>query len=246
MQLEHYFNIENQQITFTRQQASHFAKLEANDFNPIHDEASPRFCVPGDLLLAILLTKEGIAEQMQLSFSGMISDKNALTLYTHTDNSIEVLDANEKAYLKLERTGKIKKDPIWANKIAKKYIQLSGMGFPHIMVPLLKENDLMINPARPLVIYDSMSLTFFDFDFSEPEVQLTDSVITFEGKRGIVTLSFKFTEKGRSIGEGQKRMICSSLIPYEESVATALIDKFYLNKASFLQNKNSVQIEQIA
>ncbi len=245
MQLAHYFNIENQQITFTRQQASYFAKLEANDFNPIHDESSPRFCVPGDLLLAILLTKEGIAEQMHLSFSGMISEKNALTLSTHSDNSVKVHDASQKAYLKLERAGNIKKDPLLANKIAKKYIQLSGMGFPHIIVPLLKENDLMINPARPLVIYDSMSLTFFDFDFSEPNVQLTDASLTFEGKRAIVTLSFKFKEEERCIGEGQKRMICSSLIPYDEDVATALINKFYQNKALFLQDQDKNQ-KQIA
>ncbi len=246
MQLENYFNIKNQQITFTRQQASYFAKLEANDFNPIHDEASPRFCVPGDLLLAILLTKEGIAEQMQLSFSGMISDKNALTLAKLADNSIDVLDANQKVYLKLERSGKIKKDPALANKIAQKYIQLSGMGFPYIIVPLLKEKALMINPARPLVIYDSMSLSFFDFDFLEPEVELTDSALTFEGKRAIVTLSFTFKENGKCIGEGQKRMICSSLIAYDEPIATALIDKFYLNKTLFLQDKDKAPVKLTA
>lgn len=51
MFLTPYFSTEDNQFQFTREQASHFAKKVAADFNPIHDEDNKRFCVPGDLLL---------------------------------------------------------------------------------------------------------------------------------------------------------------------------------------------------
>ena len=58
MFLTPYFSTEDNQFQFTREQASHFAKKVAADFNPIHDEDNKRFCVPGDLLFAVLLQKE--------------------------------------------------------------------------------------------------------------------------------------------------------------------------------------------
>ncbi|MGL6055276.1 MAG: DUF3581 family protein, partial [Vibrio metschnikovii] len=78
MLLKPYFSSAEHQFQFTRQQASHFAKKVAGDFNPIHDEDSKRFCVPGDLLFAVLLKKNGISQKMRFTFSGMVSDGIAL------------------------------------------------------------------------------------------------------------------------------------------------------------------------
>ena len=60
MQLNQYFSETDNSFEFTRQQASDFAKKVAGDFNPIHDVISKRFCVPGDLLFAVLLSKTEI------------------------------------------------------------------------------------------------------------------------------------------------------------------------------------------
>lgn len=86
MFLTAYHSNQQHQFQFTRQQASHFAKLVAGDFNPIHDEDSKRFCVPGDLLFAVLLQKEGISQKMRFDFSGMVSDGVAL----HIEISVSV------------------------------------------------------------------------------------------------------------------------------------------------------------
>ena len=80
MFLKPYFSNNDKQFQFTRQQASHFAKMVAGDFNPIHDEDNKRFCVPGDLLFAVLLQKEGVSQKMRFDFSGMVSDGVALHL----------------------------------------------------------------------------------------------------------------------------------------------------------------------
>ena len=57
MNLEKYYTLDGSRLSFTRQQASDFAKSVAGDFNPIHDIDSKRFCVPGDLLLDVLTRK---------------------------------------------------------------------------------------------------------------------------------------------------------------------------------------------
>jgi len=50
MFIEQYCPIDSEKISFTRQQASDFAKQVADDFNPLHNVEAKRFCVPGDLL----------------------------------------------------------------------------------------------------------------------------------------------------------------------------------------------------
>ena len=55
MFLQNYYSEENKKIHFSRQQASRFAKEIAGDFNPIHDPEAKRFCVPGDLLFALVM-----------------------------------------------------------------------------------------------------------------------------------------------------------------------------------------------
>ena len=57
----------DERISFSEQQASDFAKGVAGDFNPIHDPGAKRFCVPGDLLFAVLLHRFGIAPILKWS-----------------------------------------------------------------------------------------------------------------------------------------------------------------------------------
>ena len=60
MNLEKYYNLEGSKLSFTRQQASDFAKSVAGDFNSIHDVESKRFCVPGDLLFSVIIHHYGL------------------------------------------------------------------------------------------------------------------------------------------------------------------------------------------
>ena len=52
MFIKNFYQRANNKVSFTRQQASDFAKKVGDDFNPIHDVTAKRFCVPGDLLFA--------------------------------------------------------------------------------------------------------------------------------------------------------------------------------------------------
>ncbi|WP_325892678.1 DUF3581 family protein [Grimontia sp. NTOU-MAR1] len=234
MKLDNYFSKKDGQFVFTRQQASHFAKLVAGDFNPIHDEDSKRFCVPGDLLFSVLLAKAGISQKMRVSFSGMISDNLGLTIREDENGHLDVIDSNDKCYLTMQREGENLLNEKLAANVAENYVKFSGMNFPHIMVPLMEQSGMMINPDRPLVMYESMELNFKHLGFSNPTVELTNSTMEVSGKRGAVILAFVFKENGQVIGEGKKKMVCSGLRGYETSAVEALVDKFNIRKSEFL------------
>lgn len=240
MFLTSYFSCHKKEIQFSRQQASHFAKKVAGDFNPIHDEDSSRFCVPGDLLFAVLLKKKGISEKMQFTFSGMVNDSTVLHIESKpsmqklSDEECTLVDSKGKEYLRMNRSGQINHNKTLIEHVVTNYVQFSAMNFPHIMVPLMKEAQLMFNCQRPLVIYESMEVEFDHLDLSHPNVEFVHATFDVEGKRGIVTLHFTFQENGKIIGRGTKRMITSGLRPYQQNEINEFVNRFDERKAAFL------------
>lgn len=234
MFLTPYFSSQEEQFQFTRLQASHFAKKVAGDFNPIHDEDNKRFCVPGDLLFAVLLSKQGISQKMRFDFSGMVSDGVALHIENKCSKEASVVDANGKEYLHMSREGDVNLNPEFIEHVVTNYVQFSGMNFPHIMVPLMEEKQMMINCQRPLVIYESMEVEFARLDISAPEVNFAGATFDVEGKRGLVTLNFDFIQDGEVVGKGIKRMVASGLKPYNQEDIDDLVSRFNALKDSFL------------
>lgn len=234
MFLTPYFSQDNNQFQFTRQQASHFAKKVAGDFNPIHDEDNKRFCVPGDLLFAVLLSKEGISQKMRFDFSGMVSDSVSLSVENKCAKESALVDANAKEYLHMSREGEVSTNPEFIEHVVTSYVQFSGMNFPHIMVPLMEEQQMMINCQRPLVIYESMEVEFSRLDLTHPEVVFAGATFDVEGKRGVVTLNFDFKENGEIVGKGLKRMVASGLKPYDQAAVDDLVERFNARKDAFL------------
>lgn len=234
MFLTPYFSQQNNQFQFTRQQASHFAKKVAGDFNPIHDEDSKRFCVPGDLLFAVLLSKEGISQKMRFDFSGMVNDGVALSVENKCEKESAVVDEKSKEYLHMSREGEVNHTPEFIEHVVTSYVQFSGMGFPHIMVPLMEEQQMMINCQRPLVIYESMEVEFSRLDLTHPEVEFSGATFDVDGKRGLVTLNFTFKEDGEVVGKGLKRMVASGLKPYDQEAVDDLVERFHARKEAFL------------
>ena len=234
MFLKPYFSNNDKQFQFTRQQASHFAKMVAGDFNPIHDEDNKRFCVPGDLLFAVLLQKEGVSQKMRFDFSGMVSEDVALHIENKCEKQAAVVDENGKEYLHMTREGKVNRDAAFIEHVVTNYVQFSGMNFPHIMVPLMDEQQMMINCQRPLVIYESMEVEFTRLNLSHPEVEFAGATFDVEGKRGVVTLNFDFKEGEETVGKGVKRMVASGLKPYNQEDIDGLVTRFNERKEAFL------------
>jgi hypothetical protein len=231
MLLEKYVEQKGDNFSFTRKQACGFAKQVATDFNPIHDEDAKRFCVPGDLLFSYLLTRYGITEKLNCQFSGMVSADVVLHCKAH-EGLVSICDSQDKVYLSLHRSGECQHDLTVIEPLIRDYVRFSGQNFPHILQPLMKKHNVMINPQRPLVIYESMALTFNRLPKQNVELSLTSSTLSVEGKRGNALLEFSLSERGEVIGKGEKRMILSNLMPYDETQMQQMVTEYNNRKSA--------------
>mgnify|MGYP006188470595 FL=1 len=177
MLLEKYVQQNGEYFSFTRQQASDFAKQVASDFNPIHDEDAKRFCVPGDLLFSYLLTRYGVAQRLSCQFSGMVGAEVELHCAEDSD-VITIVDGQNKKYLSFQRSGPSQQDLNVIEPLIQDYVRFSGQNFPHILQPLMQRHNVMINPQRPLVIYESMALEFELLPSQKVYLSLTSSTLS--------------------------------------------------------------------
>ena len=234
MNLEQYFNLEGSRLSFTREQASDFAKTVAGDFNSIHDVDSKRFCVPGDLLFSVIIHHYGLRQTMGFSFSGMVGDDVTLILPEVNAREISIYDENDKKYLDVSTNGKQSHSDQLIDSLTRNYVEFSGHTFPHVLVPLMKENNVMINTERPLVIYDHMRISLDTLDIDSVDLNLTEKVFRLYGKRGDVALNFDLCCNGDTIGKGQKKMVLSGLREYDQDKIDELIQIYSDRKQHYL------------
>ncbi|VAW82036.1 hypothetical protein MNBD_GAMMA13-2117, partial [hydrothermal vent metagenome] len=223
MHLDNYYSRDNDHIVFTRQQASDFAKNVADDFNPIHNINAKRFCVPGDLLFSLALQHYGLSQHMYIQFSGMVTDATPLAFPDSDAAQLEITDTTGKAYLSLEHSGDTSHNTEQINTFTHRYVQFSGQTFPHILVPLMADHQLMINPDRPLVIYESMSITLDSLAFETPELVQQQAELDIKGKRGSAHIKFSVKNNGSNIGYGEKTMALSGLRPYDQDTVDTMV-----------------------
>ena len=114
------------------------------------------------------------------------------------------------------------------------YVEFSGHSFPDIQIPLMKKNNVMINPARPMIIYRSMEIDLLHLDFFKPKLELDEerTVLEANGKKGSICLAFNLTENGELIGRGEKHMVLSGLREYDEEAVKIMVDGYLEHKAS--------------
>lgn len=229
MLLESFVQRDGAAFSFSRSQASRFAKDVASDFNPIHDEDSKRFCVPGDLLFSYLLHRYGLSAQLQVQFTGMVNADVWLHC-VESEQQVQIQDQQGKVYLTMQRQGEASRHCAFIEALARDYVRFSGQNFPHILQPLMQQHQVMIHPQRPLVIYESMSLTVHDFNAGCPHLVLRDSQLTVDGKRGSVVLNFDLMHEKQLVGHGEKRMILSNLVPYDAEQMQSLVDVYNTRK----------------
>jgi len=230
MNLEKYYNLEGSKLSFTRQQASDFAKSEADDFNSIHDADSKRFCVPGDLLFSVIIHHYGLRQTMGFSFSGMVGDDVNLILPEVSAREISIYDENDKKYLDVSSNGAHSHNEGLIDSLTSNYVRFSGHTFPHVLVPMMQENNVMINTERPLVIYDHMRISLDTLDIDSIDLTLSESIFRLYGKRGDVALNYDLSCNGETVGKGQKKMVLSGLREFEQSKIDSLVELYNARK----------------
>ncbi|MBL4940103.1 MAG: DUF3581 domain-containing protein [Colwellia sp.] len=233
MFIEQYCPIDNEQISFTRQQGSDFAKQVADDFNPLHNIEAKRYCVPGDLLFSVIIAKAGLHQEMSFNFSGMVNDGIALTFPNNINKCFDIKDANDKTYLSVSASGEKTHCPALINALTKAYVDFSGHTFPDILVKLMTEHNVMINPARPMVMYQCMKINLQRLDITTLSLQLAQTSLSIEGKRGDAWLEFDLISDGKVVGHGKKHMLLSGLREYCQDSVDAMIAQYKESKTKY-------------
>ena len=235
MFLSPYFTKAEQLVSVSAQQASEFAKGVAQDFNPIHDVDAKKFCVPGDLLFALVLDQYGLSQKMTFRFEGMVGSGVNLVFPDTVDDSFAILDDKDKQYLSVTRSGELTQCEVQTESFVRSYVAFSGLNFTHVLVPLMKQHGVMINPARPLVIYESMSFDLTRLDFEHIELSLVEQTLAVEGKRGDVTLKFELHCGESLVGTGEKTLVLRGLRPLEAESMDEMVARYEARRVSYQQ-----------
>ena len=230
MFLQSFYTESDNQFSVSGEQGSQFAKQICNDYNPIHDPDSKRFCVPGDLLFALSLNNYGLSEKMNFDFSGLVPADKLLVFPTPENSELVIKDEREKVYLTLVREGEVNSEQDVIEHLVRSYVAFSGHSFPYILVPLMEQHQVMINTNRPLVMYQATSLNLDQLDLEKPEVKLINSDMQVEGKRGNVTLHFAINDGGKAVGRGEKKLVLSGLREFDAQAMEQLIKEYEARK----------------
>ncbi|MFO7993138.1 MAG: DUF3581 family protein [Marinobacter sp.] len=227
MFLERYHSIQEGHVLISANQASRFAKEVAGDFNPIHNPDARRFCVPGDLLFALLVSHFGLSRNMTFHFRSLLGENVPLEFREDSDGLIRVYDEKGKVYIEVERSGEATHDDTVIENFIRCYVAASGKNFPHTLKPLMESEGVMFNPDRPMIMYQSMSLTMNTLDAPSPDLELHNAELKPEGKRGNVSLDYRLLSDGKVAGEVSKKLVVSGLRDYNADAMDAVVEEFY-------------------
>lgn len=219
-------------ISISREQGCRFAKCVADDYNPLHDKDAKKFCVPGDLLFALVLNRYGISEKMEFTFAGMV-DENTKLHFPEGGDEFDIT-SGEKVMLRVKREGENSQCQSLTDSLIKNYVEFSGTTFPHVIIPLMGKQEVMINPARPMVIYESMLINLDNLDIKAPTLEFAEPDFEYTGKRGKITLRFNLLENGVKVGSGEKHMLVSGIREYCQETVDDLIT-FYNQRKEILK-----------
>lgn len=222
MKIEDYYQAEGELLSFSREQASRFAKAEAGDFNPIHDVDARRFCVPGDLLFSVVLHRIGLYQSMSFEFLQLVTDAHQLTI-SQNANSFELQDNNGRICLRIDVSGDRSEDAELVRELSRAYIEFSGVTFPYLLVDLMRDNNVMINSSRPLVMYRSMSFALDSFESGDMTLDYAGGSLTAAGKKAEVILPFAISCGDKTLGRGSKEMLLGGLQAFDDKTMESLV-----------------------
>ena len=94
----------------------------------------------------------------------------------------------------------------------------------------------MFNINRPLVIYESMTLSFDHLDFQQASVEMLEPKMEVNGKRATAFLHFQIKADGDAVGTGVKKLALSVPSDYEAEPMQAFVDEFLARKSHYLSN----------
>ena len=97
----------------------------------------------------------------------------------------------------------------------------------------MADKQVMINPSRPMIMYQSMEINLQRLDVDSLTLQLAKTELTIEGKRGDAWLEFDLLSEGEVVGHGRKHMLLSGIREYEQESIDAMVALYRQSKADY-------------
>lgn len=169
---------------------------------------------------------------MAFDFQNMVDDSVVL-IEQQGDDQIVLQDSTGREYLTMTTTGSTENHEPTVSALTQAYVQFSGQTFPYLLVDLMKQHEVMINPARPLVIYNSMELRLQRLQLESPGLTFSGATLTATGKKAQVGLNFDIHDGDTLIGSGSKNMLLGGLRAYDQSVMDELVSEYNTIKSTF-------------
>jgi len=227
-------------MKFSQTQASDFAKGVAGDFNPLHDVGGKRFCVPGDLLFASLLSHYGVYQRLQVDLVALVNADVEVALPDKLSAENEFRDTNDRHLLSLKVSGESTSEQAFVTSLVLQYVRFSGKTFPDVLVDLMRDYNVMINPDRPLVIYKDMSLTLDSLQGDNLSLSLDQASMDVDGKKGKVCLRFIIKDGNSIIGQGEKNMLLSGLREFDHNAMSEIVNRYAEWKTAYNESSQKV------
>ncbi|MGZ5043175.1 MAG: DUF3581 family protein, partial [Methylobacter sp.] len=136
--------------------------------------------------------------------------------------------------------GGLSRDSALIESFTRDYVAFSGQNFPYVLVPLLAKENVMFNLNRPLVIYESMTLSFDHLDFKQASVKMLEPEMEVDGKRASAFLHFQVKSGEEVVGAGFKKLAISVPSEYEVEPMQAFVDEYLARKDAYLGNLAAV------
>ena len=164
----------------------------------------------------------------------MVTEQSLLNLPSDSE-ALHIKDTQDKEYLSIKKSGASSHNSDFIDSLTRSYVTFSGHTFPHILQPLLQQQQVMINPDSPMVIYESMLIDLDRLDINSVDLQINKDKTRFDlnGKRGNVCLAFTLIADSEEVGRGEKNMVLSGLKPYQQDVVDSLVTGYNERKASY-------------
>ncbi len=254
-------------LGFDEGRASAFAKGVAGDFNPLHDPGDRRFCVPGDLLFALLLEHYGLYRETSVGFASMVGADAELTLPVlagadgrggpsdaggtgdaagvgktggpgEAGGVVHVADARGRQVLSFFAAGGRTGTHALVAALTLEYVRFSGRTFPEILVPLMREQGVMVNPERPLIIYKDMAIRMDAAPGADAVPVLKDGEhrLAVTNRKGVASIRFAIVDAANGdarLGEGEKNFVLGGLREHDDDTVTALVAEYDARRAAW-------------
>lgn len=240
-------------LRFDEARASRFAKGVAGDFNPLHDPGDRRFCVPGDLLFAVLLQHYGLHRETSCAFSAMVGAEATLSLppprpaegraggcAAGGPGRLHVTDERGREVLGFYAAGGRVGSERFVAALMLEYVRFSGRTFPEILMPLMRERGVTVNPDRPLIIYKDMAIRMDagagPAPDSVPVLEHGEHRLAVNGRKGAASLRFAIVDAvdgNRRLGEGEKNFVLGGLREHDDETVEGIVAEYMSRRAAW-------------